>query len=552
MAASAIMGVSAFGNWSRLAAQQALSQDQLLQFDDFGNVTLVHITDLHAQLRPIWFREPEINLGVGEVAGKPPHVTGAAFLSMFGIAPGSAMAYALTHEDFAALGRAYGRMGGMDRVATVVKAIRAARPEALVLDGGDTWHGSMTSFLTRAQDMVNVMNRLGVDAMTSHWEWTFGAERVRELVEGLPFPFLGQNIFDAEWNEPAFEPYAFFDRGGARIAVIGQAFPYTPIANPSWMFPGLSFGVRDERMQQIVDEVRAEGADLVVCLSHNGFDVDRKMASRVQGIDVILTGHTHDALPEPVLVGETILIASGSNGKFVSRVDLDVRDGRMMGYRHKLIPIFSDVIAPDPDMAALIEAERAPFKAQLEQQIGTTESLLYRRGNFNGTWDDLICEAIRAERDVQIALSPGVRWGPSLMPGDPITREDIHNVTSMTYGQCYRTEMTGALLHEILEDVADNIFNPDPYYQQGGDMVRVGGLGYHIDVSKPIGQRISKMVLSYTGEAIDPARAYMVGGWASVNEGTEGPQIWDVVEAHIARIGTVRIEPNTSVVVTGA
>jgi len=552
VAASAIVGASGLGNWSRLAAQQALSQDQLLQFDDFGNVTLIHITDIHAQLKPVWFREPEINVGVGDAKGKPPHVTGDDFLKMFDLAPASRDAYALTYPDFVALGKAYGRMGGMDRVATVVRAIRAARPDSILLDGGDTWHGSMTSFLTKGQDMVNVMNALGVEAMTSHWEWTLGTERVQEIVESLPFPFLGANIFDAEWNEPAFEPYKMFEKGGVRVAVIGQAFPYMPIANPGWMFPEYSFGVRQERMQAVVDEVRDAGADLVVCLSHNGFDVDRKMAGAVRGIDVILTGHTHDAIPEPVLVGDTILIASGSNGKFVSRVDLDVRDGRMMGFRHKLIPIFSDVIAPDPEMAALIDGERAPFKAELETVVGQTESLLYRRGNFNGSWDDLICDAIRSERDVQIAMSPGVRWGPSLMPGDPITREDIHNVTSMTYGQCYRTEMTGARVHEILEDVADNLFNPDPYYQQGGDMVRIGGLGYRIDVAKPIGERITGMTLLETGEAIDAGKTYTVGGWASVNEGTEGPQIWDVLESHIRKIGVVTLAPNDSVVVAGA
>ncbi len=317
------------------------------------------------------------------------------------------------------------------------------------------------------------------------------------------------------------------------------------------MFPEYSFGIREERMQAMVDELRGKNVDLVVCLSHNGFDVDHKMASRVQGIDVILSGHTHDAIPEPVLVGDTIIIATGSNGKFVSRVDLDVQNGRMAGFRHKLIPIFSDVITPDPEMAALIDAEREPFKAELEEQIGTTEMVLYRRGNFNGTWDDLICDAVRSERDVQIALSPGVRWGPSLLPGDPITREDIHNATSMTYGQVYRSEMTGETLKTILEDVADNIFNPDPYYQQGGDMVRVGGLGYAIDVSKPIGQRISNMVLTDSGEAIDSARSYTVGGWASVNEGTEGPQIWDVLEAHVRKLGTVNLPENTSVTVTG-
>ena len=550
MATSAIVG-SGLGNWSRLAAQQALTQDQLLQFDDFGNVTLIHVTDIHAQLKPIWFREPEINIGVGEAKGRVPHVTGTEFQQMFGIAPKSPEAYALTYPDFDALGRTYGRMGGLDRMATVVKAIRAARPDSILLDGGDTWHGSMTSLKTRGQDMVNAMNLLGVDGMTSHWEWTYGTERVNEIVESLPFPFLGANIFDVEWDEPAFEPYHIYEKGGLAIGVIGQAFPYMPIANPSWMFPEYSFGIREERMQAMVDELRGKNVDLVVCLSHNGFDVDHKMASRVKGIDVILSGHTHDAIPEPVLVGDTIIIATGSNGKFVSRVDLDVQNGRMAGFRHKLIPIFSDVITPDPEMAALIDAEREPFKAELEEQIGTTEMVLYRRGNFNGTWDDLICDAVRSERDVQIALSPGVRWGPSLLPGDPITREDIHNATSMTYGQVYRSEMTGETLKTILEDVADNIFNPDPYYQQGGDMVRVGGLGYAIDVSKPIGQRITDMVLTDTGEALNPAKTYTVGGWASVNEGTEGPQIWDVLEAHVRKLGTVNLPENTSVTVTG-
>ena len=554
MAASALVGASGFGSWSRLAAQQALTQDQLLQFETFGNVSLIHITDIHAQLKPIYFREPEVNLGVGQNKGHVPHITGADFRKLYGIEDGSPSAYALTYNDFTALAKTYGRMGGMDRVATVVNAIRAERPDALLLDGGDTWHGSYTCYHTQGQDVVNVMNALKPDAMTFHWEFTLGTERVRELVEGLPFAALGANIFDAEWDEPSedFKPYEMFERGGVKIAVIGQAFPYMPIANPGWMFPEYSFGIRDQRMQEVVDEVRAAGAELVVCLSHNGFDVDKQMASRVTGIDVILTGHTHDALPEPVLVGETILIASGSNGKFVSRVDLDVRDGRMMGFRHKLIPIFSDVITPDAEVAAVIDEQRAPFMDQLTEVIGQADSLLYRRGNFNGTWDDLICDALMTEREADIAMSPGVRWGPSILPGQNITREDIHNVTSMTYGQAYRTEMTGEFLNVILEDVGDNLFNPDPYYQQGGDMVRVGGLGYRIDVSKPMGQRISDMTLLKTGEAIDPAKTYVVAGWASVNEGTEGPQIWDVVEDYIRKQGTVKVAPNTSVQVVGA
>lgn len=554
MTASALVGASGFGNWSRLAAQQALTQDQLLQFDTFGNVSLIHVTDIHAQLKPIYFREPSVNIGVGGNRGAVPHVTGADFRKLYGIDDGSPSHYALSSGDFSSLAKAYGRVGGLDRVATVVNAIRADRPDALLLDGGDTWHGSYTCYHTEGQDMVNVMNGLKPDAMTFHWEFTLGSDRVAEIVEGLPFAALGQNIFDAEWDEPAelFPPYKFFERGGVKIAVIGQAFPYMPIANPGWMFPEYSFGIRDENMQAMVDEVRAKGAECVVCLSHNGFDVDKSMASKVTGIDVILSGHTHDALPEPVLVGETIVVASGSNGKFVSRVDLDIQNGRMMGFRHKLIPIFSDVITPDPEMTALIDEQRAPFKAELEEVIGQTDSLLYRRGNFNGTWDDLICDALMSEREADIAMSPGVRWGPSLIPGDDITREDLWNVTSMSYGKAYRSEMTGEFIKVILEDVADNIFNPDPYYQQGGDMVRIGGMGYRIDVRKPQGERITDMVLLKTGEAIDPAKNYVVAGWASVNEGTEGPQIWDVVEAHIKKLGTVTVQSNDSVTVVGA
>ncbi len=551
VAATALLGASAAGNWGRLAAQQKLTESDLLDFDTFGNVTLIHVTDIHAQFKPIYFREPEINLGVGAVDGLPPHVTGTNLAAMFNLTPGSPEAYALTYTDFTALAQTYGKMGGLDRVATVINAIRAARPDALLLDGGDTWHGSLTCLRTGAQDVVNVMNLLKPDAMTSHFEFILGIDRVTEIVETLDFPFLGANIFDAEWEEPAYEPYKLFEVGGVQVAVIGQAFPYLPIANPQWMFPGLSFGVREERMTEVVAEVRAAGAELVVLLSHNGFDVDRKLAARVPGIDVILTGHTHDALPEPVLVGQTILIASGSNGKFVSRVDLDVREGRMMGFRHKLIPVFSDVITPDATVAAAIDAERAPFKSELEEVLGTTDSLLYRRGNFNGTWDDLILNAMLEERDADIALSPGFRWGPSLLPGSPITREDLYNSCAITYPNVYRNEMTGEMLHTILEDVADNLLNPDPYYQQGGDMVRVGGVGYHIDISKSQGSRITNLTMLKTGEALDAAKTYVVAGWASINEGTEGPAIYDLVEANIKRHGTIRLQPNASVTVTG-
>lgn len=541
------------GGFSRALAQQRLAQEDLLRFEPLGQVTLLHFADIHAQLMPVHFREPEINLGVGEAKGQPPHVTGGSFLDRFKLAPGSAEAYALTNLEFAALGKTYGKLGGLDRMATLVKAIRAARPgRVLLFDGGDTWQGSYTANQTRGADMVAAMNALGVEAMTGHWEFTHGAERVKELIETLKFPFLAGNVRDTEWNEDVFKAAQVFERGGLKIAVIGQAFPYTPVANPRYLIPKWSFGIQEERVAKQIEAARAGGADLVVLLSHNGFDVDRKMAARVPGIDVILTAHTHDALPAAVEVGKTLLIASGSHGKFLSRLDLEVKEKRVAGYRYRLIPLFADAIKSDPEMAAVIAKIRAPHEAVLKKVLGTTESLLYRRGNFNGTFDDLICQALIAERDAEVALSPGFRWGVSLLPGAAITAEDVYSQTAITYPNAYRTEMTGAFLKEILEDVADNLFNPDPYYQQGGDMVRAGGLAYQIDINQPIGKRISNMTLLRTGAPIEPAKNYTVSGWASVNEGTQGPPVWDVVMRHIEKRKVVRIEPNRSIKVVGA
>jgi S-sulfosulfanyl-L-cysteine sulfohydrolase len=540
------------GGWPRAFAQQRLREADLLRFEPLGNVTLVHIADLHAQLTPVYFREASVNIGAGDARGRVPHLTGAALLERYGIAPASPAAYALSSDDFTALARTYGRMGGLDRIATILGAIRAERGDKVAfLDGGDTWQNSYTSLVTRGQDMVDGMAMLRPDAMVGHWEFTLGAGRVKELAQSLGFPFLGLNVRDTEWNEPVFPASVTLERGGVRIAVLGQAYPYTPIANPRWMIPNWSFGIREGEVRMEVEKAQAAGAGLVVLLSHNGFDVDRKLAGRVAGIDVVLSAHTHDALPAVEKVGRTLLVASGSHGKFVSRLDLDVRGGEVKDFRYRLIPVFADAITPDPAVAAKIAAVRAPHLAHLGEVVGHAGALLYRRGNFNGTLDDVICDALLAGRDAEIALSPGVRWGASLLPGQAITREDIYNATAITYPAAYRTTMSGARLKDILEDIADNLFNPDPYYQQGGDMVRVGGIAFTIDVAQPMGRRISRLRLLRTDADIDPRRDYVVAGWGSVEEDTQGPPVWDVIADYIAARGEVAPRASGHVTVVG-
>jgi sulfur-oxidizing protein SoxB len=540
------------GGLARAAGKQAIGQDELLAFEPLGQVTLLNFTDCHAQIVPIHFREPSLNLGFGANRGLPPHITGKQMLAHFGLRPGSPEAYAFSSHDFVALARDYGRVGGLDRLTTLVKAIRAERPgKTLLLDGGDTWQGSLTALESRGGDMVRLANALGVEAMTAHWEFTYGAERVMELKDKLDFPFLAGNVKELDWDDDVFEHTATYQRGGLEIAVIGQAFPYTPIANPRYLIPEWSFGIEEERLQERVTAAREGGADLVVVLSHNGFDVDRKLAGRVAGIDVLLTGHTHDAIPAAVEVGRTLLVAAGSHGKFLARLDLDVQHKKVRAYRFKLIPVLADAISPDAEMAALVAEQRAPHKARLDRVLGRTSTTLYRRGNLAGTFDDLICQALMAERDAEIALSPGFRWGATLLPGDDITFEAVTNQTAITYANAYRTEMTGSFLKEVLEDVADNIFNADPYQQQGGDMVRTGGLGFTIDLGRRIRYRISGLTLLRSGQPIEAGKTYVVSGWASVNEGTEGPAIYDVVSSYVEHKKLIRMDPKPHIRVVG-
>jgi sulfur-oxidizing protein SoxB len=500
----------------------------------FGNVHLLHFTDCHAQLMPMYFREPDFNIGIGEALGKPPHLVGEHLLKAFGIKPGSVDAHALTFIDFLQAARTYGTVGGFAHLATLVKTLRAGRPGALLLDGGDTWQGSATALWTRGQDMVDACKLLGVDMMSAHWEFTYGADRVRQLVDNDlagRIEFLAQNVKTADFGDPVFKPYAMREANGVRIAVIGQAFPYTPIANPRHLIPDWTFGIQDDEMQKVVNKARADGAQVVVVLSHNGMDVDLKMASRVSGIDAILGGHTHDGVPAPSIVsnpgGRTLVMNSGCNGKFLSVLDFDVRDGKVRDYRYRLLPVFSNLIAADKDMAAYIEKVRAPHAAKLNEKLAVTEGLLYRRGNFNGAWDQLILDAMLDVKGAQIAFSPGFRWGGTLLPGQAITMESLMDQTAITYPHTTLTEMSGATIKTILEDVADNLFNPDPYYQQGGDMVRVGGMTYACNPSAKIGSRIADMRLG--DQPIEAGKTYKVAGWAPVAEGASGEPIWDVV-----------------------
>jgi sulfur-oxidizing protein SoxB len=532
MAAGSACGM--FGSWADAARAQSRG-DSLYDIPRFGNVSFLHFTDCHAQLTPIYFREPSVNLGIGGMRGKVPHLVGGAFLKAYGIPAGSALAHATTYLDFEKASRAFGKVGGFAHLATLVKRIRSERPQAFLLDGGDTWQGSATALWTNGQDMVDACKLLGVNMMSPHWEFTLGARRVEEIVQkdfAGRVEFLAQNVKTTDFGDQVFKPYVIREQNGIPVAVIGQAFPYTPIANPRHLIPDWSFGIQDDNMQKVVDEARKNGAKVVVVLSHNGMDVDLKMASRVRGIDAIFGGHTHDGIPQPVIVenagGKTLVTNAGSNSKFLGVMDFDVRDGKVAGFRYSLLPVFANMLPADTEMQALIDRIRAPYKAKLEEQLAVTDGLLYRRGNFNGTFDQLICDALMEVKGADMAFSPGFRWGTSILPGQAITREHVMDQTAITYPFTTVTSMTGEMIKTILEDVCDNLFNPDPYLQQGGDMVRVGGLTYACEPSARMGSRISDMRLK--GQPIGAAKTYRVAGWAPVAEGVKGEPIWDVVE----------------------
>ena len=532
----------------------ASAPGKLLEFQPLGNVTLLHMTDSHAMLQPVYYREPDTLLGIGPEKSKPPYLTGEEFLKFYGIKRGTAEAYALAHVDFAELARRYGRMGGYAHIATLVKRVRAERPgKTLLLDGGDVLQGSATSLWTNAEDMLQVINQLGVEVLAPHWEFTFGIGRVKEIFgdkdKGGSFrgDFIAQNVADITWGlpgDPIFRPYTIREVGGARLGIIGQAFPYTPISHPLRFVPDLSFGIREEQLQARVDELRQQKVDAVVLLSHNGVGVDLKLAGRVKGLDVILGGHTHDGIPQPIKVGNTLVINSGAYGKFLSRLDLDVKGGKIAGYRYKLIPVLSNYIPADAEMAALIKNIRAPYQAKLAEKLAVSESLLFRRGNFNGSFDEIILEALLKHYDAQVAFSPGFRWGASVLPEQAITLEDVYTHTALTYPNTWSREMTGAEIKTIMEDVADNIFHKDAYYRQGGDMVRVGGVGYTIDPNKDGGQRITDLRIG--GAPMDPARRYKATGWASMME-VDGPPVFDVVANYLRAQKRVRVDTRSRV-----
>ena len=540
LAVAASAGMSLDAPRARAAWQRPGSYDVA----PFGNVSLLHFTDCHAQLLPNYFREPSVNIGVGKGRGKPPHLVGEKLLKTFGIKPGTREAHAFTHLDFTEAAKTYGAVGGFAHLATLVKAVREARPGALLLDGGDTWQGSALSLWMRGQDMVEAAKLLGVDVMTGHWEFTYGAERVQEVVEkdfNGKIDFLAQNVRTADFGDPVFPGHVLREINGVPVAIIGQAYPYTPIANPRYFVKDWSFGIQEESLQKQVDEVRAKGAKVVALLSHNGMDVDLKLAGRVTGIDVIFGGHTHDGVPQPVVVtngsGKTLVTNAGCNGKFLAVLDLDVKNGRITDYRYKLLPVFSNLILADSAMTDLIIRLRKPHLGKLSERLAVNEGLLYRRGNFNGTFDQLILDGLMKMKDAEIAFSPGFRWGTSLLPGQAITMEDLLAQTAITYPYTTVTEMTGETIKNILEDVCDNLFNPDPYYQQGGDMVRVGGLEYTCTPGERMGRRIGGMRLA--GKPIAAGKKYRVAGWAPVAEGAQGEPIWEVLAKYLRELKAI-------------
>ncbi|MFV2004277.1 MAG: thiosulfohydrolase SoxB [Gammaproteobacteria bacterium] len=595
--ASSTVLLSACDNKSpTTASPAAVEVDTAKLTDDFydlpmkGNVRILHTTDFHGQLQPVYFREPNVNLGVGDAYGRPPHLVGNKLLEAMNLKPDTLQSYAYTYLDFENAAKKYGKMGGFPQMKTLLDRLRkqaGGQQNTVTLDGGDLWQGSATSLWTRGVDMVEASNILGIDVMVGHWEFTYRENEVLSNVALFKGDFIGQNVrvkedslmddgyaklvetFDGRglYDEDvgyAFQPYVIKEINGAKICIVGQAFPRTGNANPPEFFPDWSFGLREDDMIELVKQIREEEKpDAVVLLSHNGMDVDIKMAERVPGLNVVFGGHTHDGVPQPIKVknieGHDCWVTNaGSNGKFLGVMDFDIADGKIKSMNYNMLPIISDVLPADKEMQAYIDQMRSTkydeniiesrvkekyfnesrlgktFAEILDEKLAIADRLLYRRGNFMGTWDQILCNALREEYSADIAMSAGVRWGTTTLKGDWITMEDVMTQCSLTYGETYVTEMTGQNLLNILEQVADNLFDPDPYLQSGGDMVRVGGMDYTIDPSKALYERITDARLD-NGHLIEADKKYKIAGWAQVNRTPDGRLMWDVVHDYIIK-----------------
>ncbi len=540
----------------RLSPEKGLKDYYKLK--PFGNARILHMTDTHAQLMPVYFREPSVNIGLFGNKNVPPHVVGKHFLDYFHIKNNDRLTYAFTCVDFEKHARAIGRVGGFANLKTIVDSLRGefGKEKTLFLDGGDTWQGSWTSLQTRGKDMVGALNLLGVDVCTGHWEFTYKQKEILDNIKALDADFIAQNVFVKEdalmdgspaYDEDTgrlFKPYVMKKLGKANVAVIGQAFPYTTIANPKRFIPDWTFGIKADEMQEVVNGIKKkEKPDAIIVISHNGYDVDKKMAQVVSGIDFIMGGHTHDGVPEATPVknkaGTTYVCNAGSNGKFLNVLDLDIKDGKIADFKFTLLPIFPDVVPEDKEMKAYIDKVRAPYKKDLERVVATTDVTLFRRGNFNGSFDQIICDALRHVKGADVSLSPGFRWGTSVMAGDKITFEDLATQTAMTYPETYLKELKGKNIKDILEDVADNLFNADPFYQQGGDMVRTGGLSYTIDPTQKMGKRITNVRMQ-DGKPLDASKTYKVAGWSTVNSKAPGEPVWETVENYLKNVKHIK------------
>ncbi|NLD72906.1 MAG: bifunctional metallophosphatase/5'-nucleotidase [Chloroflexi bacterium] len=443
--------------------------------------------------------------------------------------------------------------GGHARIAALIAAERRRHPGAvLALDNGDTLHGTYPVVHSEGEALLPILNAMGLDGMTAHWEFAYGPARFKALAQRLNYPMLAINCYEEASGELAYPPYVVYEAAGLRVGVIGIAATIVDKTMPPSFSKGLRFTLGNEELPGHISHLRQEErADLIVVVSHLGFPQEVRLAEEVEGIDVLLSGHTHNRIYRPVLVNGAIIIQSGCHGSFLGRLDLQLEGGKVVDWRHALITVTED-LPEDPVVRERVEAALATDRSDLAEQVGETRTPLHRYTVLEAPMDNLLLQALQSETGAEVAFSNGWRYGAPIPPG-PITLNDLWNIIPVNppVSTC---DLTGEEIWDMMEENLEHTFARNPYDQMGGYVKRCLGLNLYAKIENPAGQRIQQIFVGgrpLRREQVYHA-AYVTSQGVPKEYGAHHEQIGvraiDALRRYLAQSGPVSAEIRGSIV----